>query len=84
MPPTQRKIRAHSELPAGQPKLFINGTQDPLTTKAGLEGVTRVTPQPLEVVWLEGAEHDFDGHEADIAARVVAFISRHFQDAFVP
>ncbi|GGG71642.1 hypothetical protein GCM10011585_12370 [Edaphobacter dinghuensis] len=44
-----------------QPKLFISGDHDVFGPRAHMEAVFASTPEPKRLVWIEGAEHFFQG-----------------------
>jgi alpha/beta superfamily hydrolase len=44
-----------------QPKLFISGTEDPLGPRAQVEPMLKRAADPKKIVWIEGAEHFFQG-----------------------
>ena len=44
-----------------KPKLFISGTQDQYGPRLQLEHMFAMAAEPKEFVWIEGAEHFFEG-----------------------
>jgi uncharacterized protein len=44
-----------------QPKLFISGDHDPYGPRAQVEQVVETATEPKRLVWVEGAEHFFQG-----------------------
>jgi uncharacterized protein len=53
---------AYSFLPqCSQPKLFISGDHDPYGPSAQVEQVVETATEPKRLVWIEGAEHFFQG-----------------------
>lgn len=44
-----------------QPKLFISGTEDQYGPRAAVEPMLMKAAEPKEIVWIEGAEHFFQG-----------------------
>ncbi len=44
-----------------QPKLFISGDHDPYGPRAQVEQVVQTATEPKRLVWIEGAEHFFQG-----------------------
>jgi len=44
-----------------QPKLFISGDHDPYGPHAQVEQVVETATEPKRLVWIEGAEHFFQG-----------------------
>jgi alpha/beta superfamily hydrolase len=43
------------------PKLFVIGDHDPFAPRAILEEALKIAPEPKRVVWVEGADHFFNG-----------------------
>ena len=44
-----------------QPKLLVTGAEDPFASRAQMEAAMAQAPPPLEMHWVEGAEHFFMG-----------------------
>jgi uncharacterized protein len=44
-----------------KPKLFISGTRDQFASKAQLEQLLALAPEPKRLVWIEAADHFFEG-----------------------
>jgi alpha/beta superfamily hydrolase len=44
-----------------EPKLFLSGDHDPFGPRAEVEAVLEHAPDPKRVVWIEGADHFFQG-----------------------
>ena len=44
-----------------QPKLFINGTEDQFGPPASVDPMLATAADPKKIVWIEGAEHFFQG-----------------------
>jgi uncharacterized protein len=44
-----------------KPKLFVSGTQDPFGPKDELERIVQFAAEPKRLVWIEGADHYFEG-----------------------
>ncbi len=44
-----------------QPKLLVTGAEDPFASRERMETIMRTAPPPLELHWVEGAEHFFMG-----------------------
>jgi uncharacterized protein len=59
-----------------KPKLFVLGSRDDYTTEAELTRFCRSCKEPKECVVVTGADHFWQGHEADLSARVGSFFQR--------
>lgn len=44
-----------------QPKLLVTGAEDPFASREGMQAAMKTAPPPLEMHWVEGAEHFFMG-----------------------
>ena len=44
-----------------QPKLLVTGAEDPFASRERMKTIMRTAPPPLEMHWVEGAEHFFMG-----------------------
>ena len=44
-----------------QPKLFISGDRDGYGPREVMEKVLETAPEPKRLIWIEGAEHFFQG-----------------------
>jgi hypothetical protein len=44
-----------------KPKLFISGTEDQFGPRSSVEPMLKLAAEPREIVWIEGAEHFFQG-----------------------
>src|ERR1051326_3162849 len=53
-----------------KPKLFISGTQDQYGPRPQLEQMFRLAAEPKEFVWIEGAEHFFEGKLEKVRAAI--------------
>ena len=63
-PPSPRRgPRLHLQVSpqCTQPKLFISGDHDPYGPRAQVEQVFETATEPKRLVWIEGAEHFFQG-----------------------
>ena len=47
----------------GKPKLFISGTEDQFGPMDAVEPMLEAAADPKKIVWIEGAEHFFQGTE---------------------
>lgn len=47
-----------------QPKLFVSGTEDQFGAKAVVDPMLELAADPKRIVWIEGAEHFFQGTPA--------------------
>ncbi len=54
----------------GKPKLFISGTQDQFCPRAELEGVMAAAAGPKQVVFIEGADHFFEGRLGEVQKEI--------------
>ena len=45
----------------GVPKLFVSGDHDEFSPRGVLESALIPVPEPIRVVWVEGADHFFAG-----------------------
>jgi uncharacterized protein len=59
-----------------KPKLFVSGSRDDFASVDDLNEFCRSCVEPKECVIVEGADHFWQGHEADLAATVSDFFSR--------
>ncbi len=57
-------------LECGKPKLFISGAQDPFGPREQLEELVARIPEPKKLVIIEGADHFFSGHLADLRRNI--------------
>ena len=54
-----------------QPKLFLTGAQDPFAPREQMESVLTAAPEPKTMLWVDGAEHFFQGIPASPAAKLL-------------
>ena len=57
-----------------KPKLFISGTQDEFAPKAQLEQVLLQAAPPKKVVWVEGADHFFQGKLSTVREAIESWV----------
>lgn len=53
-----------------QPKLFVSGTEDQFGPRAQVEPMLKQAAEPKEIVWIEGAEHFFQGTPGSPGAKL--------------
>lgn len=58
-----------------KPKLFVSGTQDEFGPKHELERIVRTAAEPKKLVWVEGAEHFFEGKLPLMKAAIENWVS---------
>ena len=59
-----------------KPKLFISGTQDEFCPRAELERVSAGATEPKQVVFIEGADHFFEGRLNEMQASIVEWVKK--------
>jgi alpha/beta superfamily hydrolase len=64
-----------------KPKLFVSGSLDKYSPYAALQRVVELTPEPKQLVVVEGADHFFEGHLQEMQAAIHAWIARFFHPA---
>jgi uncharacterized protein len=52
------------------PKLFLCGDHDPFCPRADMEQILTTAPEPRKMVWIEGADHFFQGIPASPASKL--------------
>jgi len=60
-----------------KPKLFVQGGHDELASVAELEQFVNQAPEPKQFRVIDGADHFFDGHLAELASVVSDFVARY-------
>ncbi|MBS1815799.1 MAG: alpha/beta fold hydrolase [Acidobacteria bacterium] len=55
-----------------QPKLFVTGTEDPFAPRDVMENVLRDGPVETKLIWIEGADHFFQGTASSSAPKLDA------------
>lgn len=53
-----------------QPKLFIGGTEDQFGPRASMNPILKHAAEPKEIVWIDGAEHFFQGVPSSPGAKL--------------
>ncbi|MFL6312660.1 MAG: alpha/beta hydrolase [Terriglobales bacterium] len=61
-----------------RPKLFVSGSRDQYGPPDSLKKVVEAAPEPKEMVIVEGGDHFFEGHLAEMQAAIHAWVSRLF------
>jgi hypothetical protein len=64
-----------------KPKLFVSGSRDKYSPREALARVVAGAPDPKEMVIVEGADHFFESHLAEMQASVRDWTSRFFAPA---
>jgi alpha/beta superfamily hydrolase len=64
-----------------KPKLFISGSRDQYSPTAALKELVETVAEPKELIVVEGADHFFEGHLAEMQAGVRDWIARFFAHA---
>jgi alpha/beta superfamily hydrolase len=54
-----------------QPKLFISGAEDQFGPRALMNPILKHAAEPREIIWIEGAEHFFQGVPSSPGAKLV-------------
>jgi uncharacterized protein len=62
-----------------RPKLFVSGSRDQYGPPESLRKVVDLAPEPKEVVIVEGGDHFFEGHLAEMQDAIQAWVSRYFK-----
>jgi alpha/beta superfamily hydrolase len=61
-----------------RPKLFISGSRDQYGAEASVRQVVESAPEPKELVIVEGADHFFEGHLAEMQTAIRDWVTRLF------
>ena len=80
--PVEAEDRLYSyEFLAGclKPKLFISGTQDQFGPRPQLEQMFVMAAEPKEFVWVEGAEHFFEGKLEQVRAAIARWAQSNLE-----
>ncbi|MGH9601257.1 MAG: alpha/beta hydrolase [Terriglobales bacterium] len=59
-----------------KPKLFVSGTRDEFCPRAELERVTANAAPPKEVVFVEGADHFFEGRLGEVQGKIEEWVRK--------
>ncbi len=65
-----------------KPKLFISGSRDQFTPQEALKHLVELAPEPKELVVVEGADHFFAGHLAEMQAAIRKWVVKFFAPAY--
>ncbi|HXB21714.1 MAG TPA: alpha/beta fold hydrolase [Candidatus Solibacter sp.] len=65
-----------------KPKLFVSGANDQYSTQANLKNVYEMVPEPKELVFVEGADHFFEGQLPKMQAAIQHWIQEFFKPEF--
>jgi uncharacterized protein len=60
----------------GKPKLFVSGSRDQFCPVQSLEKVVELAADPKEMVIVEGGDHFFEGHLAEMQAAIRQWLER--------
>ncbi len=61
-----------------KPKLFVSGSRDQYSPRENLARLVATAPEPKELVTIEGADHFFEGHLAQMQAAIRDWTARYF------
>jgi alpha/beta superfamily hydrolase len=61
------------------PKLFLSGSRDQYSPRAGLEEIVTIAPEPKELVIVEGADHFFEGHLPEMQSAIRDWTARFLE-----
>jgi uncharacterized protein len=61
------------------PKLFVSGSRDQYGPPESLKKVFDAAPEPKEMVIVEGGDHFFEGHLAEMQAAIHAWVKKLFK-----
>ncbi|HVJ07501.1 MAG TPA: alpha/beta family hydrolase [Acidisarcina sp.] len=61
-----------------QPKLFVSGSRDQYGPKDGVEAVVHTAAPPVQLVWIEGADHFFTGKLDALQAAIRTWLESNF------
>jgi uncharacterized protein len=64
-----------------QPKLFISGARDPYGPKAQVEDIFYTAKQPVELVWINDADHFFAGKLDQVQLAIRNWVQTRFLPA---
>ena len=57
-----------------KPKLFVSGARDQFGPKAVLEGMIAAVPEPKRLVWIEAADHFFEGRLRELREAIEGWV----------
>ena len=61
-----------------KPKLFVSGSRDQYSPQESLIRLVEMAPEQKELVIVEGADHFFEGHLAEMQAAIRDWTARYF------
>ncbi|HMF91287.1 MAG TPA: alpha/beta family hydrolase [Candidatus Angelobacter sp.] len=61
------------------PKLFVSGSRDQYSPRPNLEKLVEMAPAPKELVIVEGGDHFFEGHLAEMQTAIRNWTARFFR-----
>ena len=61
-----------------KPKLFISGSRDQYSSKEDLRQVFETLTEPKELVFVEGGDHFFEGHLAEMQSAIHDWVKKIF------
>jgi alpha/beta superfamily hydrolase len=64
-----------------KPKLFVSGERDQFSPTAALKQLVELSPEPKELVIVEGGDHFFEGHLHEMQAAIRMWIVQFFAPA---
>jgi len=59
-----------------KPKLFVSGDRDQFGPRTKLEGLVQVLPEPKKLVFIEGADHFFEGRLRELRETIEAWVPK--------
>jgi len=62
-----------------KPKLFVSGANDQYSPQTNLRGLYEMVPGPKELVFVEGADHFFEGHLATLQQAIHHWVQEFFK-----
>ncbi len=62
-----------------RPKLFVSGSRDQYGPPASLKKVVDLAPEPKEMVIVEGGDHFFEGHLAEMQTAIREWVAKYFK-----
>ena len=61
------------------PKLFVSGSRDQFAPEANLRELFAMAAEPKDLMLVEGADHFFEGHLAEMQAAIQGWVRQFFQ-----
>ena len=61
-----------------KPKLFVSGARDQFGPQESLARLVEMAPEQKELVIVEGADHFFEGHLAEMQGAIRGWTARYF------